>query len=113
MQQWHWDRGLVHVHRQPCVWRRRNRGGVFIGGDGWGGAFTMTAAEPSWCGEARSGGIGRAAERERLSILDRGATDGRAIVNRGALWLESSTLQNNSASGGAGGRGYDGGRGWT
>jgi hypothetical protein len=84
-------------------------GGVFIGSDGWGGAVyndgsgTLVVRRSTFWGNRVSGGAG-------APVYPGPGGDGMggAIVNRGALWLESSTLQDNSASGGAGGRGYDG-----
>jgi hypothetical protein len=83
--------------------------GVFIGGDGLGGAVyndgtgTLVVRRSTFWGNRVSGGAG-------APVYPGPGGDGMggAVLNRGVLWLESSTLQNNGASGGAGGRGYDG-----
>ncbi len=71
--------GTLQVRRSVFV-GNTVKGGK--GGDGWGSSGFTGA----------SGGNG----------------NGGAICNRGTLWLDSSTLANNSATGGAGGTGGDG-----
>jgi hypothetical protein len=86
--------------------------GAFMGGRGLGGAVyndgtgTLVVKRSTFSGNRVSGGAGAPVYLPRSGWGGDGL--GGAIFNGGALWLESSTLQNNGASGGAGGRGYDG-----
>jgi hypothetical protein len=83
--------------------------GVVMGGSGMGGAVyndgtgTLVVKRSTFSGNRVSGGAG--------APVDSGwGGDGMggAIFNQGTLWLESSTLQDNVASGGAGGSGPNG-----